>query len=127
AEFRKVVALAPDQAVGYADLGLVYLREGRYREADAQLRRAAALDSADSSIGLMLGRVYELTGLEAEARREVERVLRRGSTDLRALYALAELAGRSSAPEERGGQESYLRQVVARAPANLAARLEQVD
>src|SRR6266436_8768510 len=68
AEFRKVVALAPDQAVGYADLGLVYLREGRYREAEAQLRRAAALDSADSSIGLMLARVYELTGREAEAR-----------------------------------------------------------
>src|SRR5712671_5339723 len=127
AELRKVVALAPDQAVGYADLGLVYLREGRYREAEAQLRRAAALDSADSSIGLMLARVYELTGREAEARREAERVLRRDSTDIRALYALAELAGRSSDPEGRGRQESYLRQVVGRAPANLAARLELVD
>src|SRR5882724_8772401 len=94
AEFRKVVALAPDQAVGYADLGLVYLREGRYREAEAQLRRAAALDSADSSIGLMLAKVYELSGREAEARREVERVLRRDSTDIRALYAAGELAAR---------------------------------
>jgi len=127
AEFRKVVALAPDQAVGYADLGLVYLREGRYREAEAQLRRADALDSAESNIGLMLARVYELTGREAEARREVDRVLRRDSTDIRALYALAELAGRSSDPEGRGRQESYLRQVVGRAPANLAARLELVD
>jgi len=38
AEFTKVVALAPDQALGYANLGLVYLREGRYREAEAQLK-----------------------------------------------------------------------------------------
>src|SRR6266850_5886838 len=127
AEFRKVVALAPDQAVGYADLGLVYLREGRYREAEAQVRRAAALDSADSSIGLMLAKVYELSGREAEARREVERVLRRDSTDIRALYAAGELAGRSADPEERRRQEGYLRLVVARAPANLAARLELVD
>ena len=29
-EFRKVIALAPEQSLGYADLGLVYLRAGRY-------------------------------------------------------------------------------------------------
>src|SRR6184192_1818761 len=84
AEFRKVVALAPNQALGYADLGLVYLRGGRYREAEAQLRRAAALDSANGDIGLTLAKVYEVTGREADARREVERVLRRDSTDIRA-------------------------------------------
>ncbi|PYP12006.1 MAG: hypothetical protein DMD56_05290, partial [Gemmatimonadetes bacterium] len=50
AEFRKVVTLAPDQPLGYANLGLVYLREGRYREAEAQLRRAAALDSTNSDV-----------------------------------------------------------------------------
>ena len=127
AEFRKVVALAPDQPLGYADLGLVYLRGGRYREAEAQLRRAAALDSANGDIGLTLAKVYEVTGREADARREVERVLRRDSTDIRALYALAELAGRSADPRERQRPEGYVRQVVARAPANIVARLELVD
>src|SRR6266853_1108932 len=118
---------AGGDAVAYTDLGLVYLQQGRYRADEAQLRRADALDSADSNVGLMLARVYELTGREAEARSGVERVLRRDSTDIRALYALAELAGRSSDPEGRGRQESYLRQVVGRAPANLAARLELVE
>src|SRR5690348_16050868 len=61
-EFRKVVALAPDQALGYANLGLVYLREGRYREAEAQLARARALDSTNSDVALMLAKVYEETG-----------------------------------------------------------------
>ena len=28
--FRKIVALAPDQALGYANLGLVQLRQGRF-------------------------------------------------------------------------------------------------
>ena len=119
AEFRKVIALAPDQALGYADLGLVYLREGRYRDAEARLRRAAELDSANSDVGLMLAKVYELTGRGGDARREIERVQRRDSTDIRALYALAALPG-----EDR---ESLLRRIVARAPVNIVARLELVD
>src|SRR5205085_470724 len=94
AEFQKVVALAPDQALGYADLGLVYLREGRSREAEAQLRRAAALDSSNNEIVLMLAEVYRLSGREADARHELDRVLHSDSTDIRALYALARLARR---------------------------------
>src|SRR5437899_1154132 len=101
AEFEKVVALAPDQALGYADLGLVYLREGRLRDAETQLRRAAALDSSGSDIGLMLAEVYRLTGRAADARREIDGVLRRDSTAIRALYALVQLAARSADPAER--------------------------
>src|SRR5437868_1671412 len=127
AEFHKVVALAPEQALGYADLGLVYLREGRTREAEAELQRAAALDSSDSDVGLMLGEVYRLTGREADARGEIDRVRRRDSTDVRALYALARLAARSADPPERQRRESLLRRVVTRAPANIVARLELVD
>ena len=127
AEFRKVVTLAPDQPLGYANLGLVYLREGRYREAEAQLRRAAALDSTNSDVGLMLAGVYEATGCDADALREVERVRHRDSTDIRALYALAELARRSADSVDRQRREGWLRQVVARAPANVVARLELVD
>src|SRR6266513_1620071 len=99
AEFQKVVALAPDRALGYADLGLVYLREGRSREAEAQLRRAAELDC----------------------------VLRSDSTDIRALYALARLAAQSADPAGRQRWESLLRRVLTRAPANIVARLELVD
>ncbi|PYP48687.1 MAG: hypothetical protein DMD42_00450, partial [Gemmatimonadetes bacterium] len=127
AEFKKVVALAPDQALGYASLGLVYLREGRYRDAEAQLRRAAGLDSADSDVDLMLASVYQQTGREADAHRAIDRVLRRDSTDIRALYALAALAARSADPSERQSRESLLRHVMARAPANIVVRLELVD
>ncbi|PYO94556.1 MAG: hypothetical protein DMD60_14395, partial [Gemmatimonadetes bacterium] len=119
AEFKKVVALAPDQALGYANLGLVYLREGRYRDAEAELRRAAALDSTNSDVALMLASVYRETGREGDARREIDRVLRRDSTDLRALHALAALRGEP--------REQLLRRLIARAPANIVVRLELVD
>src|SRR3989441_4002593 len=117
--FRRIVALAPDQALGYANVGLVQLRQGRYREAETAIRRAAALDTANDDIALTLGKVYELTGRSAAARAEVDRVLRRSPHDLRALYALVQL--------DSASRESYLRQIVERAPANVAARLELAD
>ena len=118
-EFRKVIALAPDQALGYADLGLVYLRGGRYREAETQLRRAAELDSANSDVALMLATVYGSTGREGDALREIQQVLRRDSTDIRALYALSGRTGQ--------GRERLLREILTRAPTNLVARLELID
>ena len=127
AQFQKVVALAPDQALGYADLGLVYLREGRFPEAETQLRRAFALDSSNNEIVLMLAEVYRLSGREADARHELDRVLRGDSTDIRALYALARLAAQSAEAADRQHRESLLRHVLARAPANIVARLELVD
>ena len=36
AEFRKVLVMAPQEALGYANLGLVFLRKGQYPEAETQ-------------------------------------------------------------------------------------------
>src|SRR5437764_5821579 len=117
--FAKIVALAPDQALGYANLGLVHLRLGRYDVAEREIRRAAALDTASDDIALTLAKVYELTGRTSEARREMERMLRRTPDDVRALYELTVL--------EPPAKETYLRRIVVRAPGNMAARLELVD
>src|SRR5205823_3288372 len=83
---------------GDGDLGLVYLREGRLGEAEAQLRRAAALVSSNNEIVLMLAEVYRLSGREVDARHELDRVLHSDSTDIRALYALARLAAQAADP-----------------------------
>jgi Tfp pilus assembly protein PilF len=117
--FQKVIGMAPAQALGYANLGLVYLRAGRYNDAERQMRKAAGLDTASDDIALMLATVYRLTDRPVEARREIDRVLRRSPDDLRALYAVAQLS-----PDSAG---DYLSRIVTRAPANIAARLELVD
>ena len=117
--FQKVIDMAPGQALGYANLGLVHLRQGRYKDAEREIHRAAGLDTASDDIALMLATVYRLTDRPADARRAIDRVLRRSSNDLRALYAVTQLSPDSAA--------DYLGRIVTRAPANLAARLELVD
>src|SRR5919199_4908690 len=61
AQFKKLIALAPDDPLGYANLGLTYLQEGRYADAEAQLLRARKLDPANADVVLTLARLYALT------------------------------------------------------------------
>jgi len=86
-DFRQVIALAPRDALGYANLGLTYLRASRYDDAEAQLQRARRLDPANSDVALILAKLYSLTGAPDEAKR----VLASVKPDARVLYALAEL------------------------------------
>ena len=118
-DFRQVIALAPRDALGYANLGLTYLRASRYDDAEAQLQRARRLDPANSEVALILAKLYSLTGAPDEAKR----VLASVKPDARVLYALAEL-------ERSRSDSAYvarLRDVLEQSSANLAVRLKLAD
>src|SRR2546428_7425399 len=122
-EFRKVIALAPRDPLGYANLGLTYLRAGRYGDAESQLQRARRLDTANVDVALSLAKLYALTNRPDEARKLLALV-----SDPRALYGLAELERESGAGGGGGsGQQRYaerVRQVLERSPANLPVRFQ---
>jgi Flp pilus assembly protein TadD len=124
-EFRKVIALAPRDPLGHANLGLTYLREGppRYGDAESQLRRARRLDPANVEVALITAKLYALTNRTADARRMLAEL----APDARVLYALAELERQAG---DSGADRRYadrLRQVLDKAPANLAVRLKLAD
>jgi len=122
-QFKRVVELAPDDPLGYANLGLTYLRGARYREAEAQLRRARRLNSTSADIGLIAAKLYALTGRSAEARATLEKL----RPDARVLYALAELDAQDADSGASGRYQNRLRQVLTMAPGNLAVRLKLTD
>src|SRR5437660_2147672 len=118
-EFKTVIALAPRDPLGYANLGLTYLRAGRYGEAESELDRARRLDPKNPDIGLIVAKLYMLTGRPADARQALAGV----TPEARVFYALAEL-------ERQSGDSVYaerLRHVLQRIPANLAVRLPLAD
>src|SRR5689334_12193343 len=59
--FKKLTDLAPNDPLGYADLGLTYLQAARYKDAEKQLDRARELDPQNSEVRLALAKVYLLT------------------------------------------------------------------
>src|SRR6185436_5617211 len=124
AEFKKLTELAPDDPLGYANLGLTYLQGGRDEEAEKQLRRARELDPNNSETGLALAKLYMVTRRPADARATLEQLRRDSTRNARVLYALAELEAPRNGTAAGAGYEPRLRDVLAVAPANLVARME---
>ena len=71
-EFKRVIAIAPRDPLGYANLGLTYLRAARYRDAESQLERARRLDGANVDVALTLAKLYSRTDRPAEGERHGE-------------------------------------------------------
>src|SRR5213078_2031509 len=93
--FKKLTKLAPDDPLGYANLGLTYLQAGKYSAAENELRRARELDRANTDVGLALAKLYSLTGRSSEASATLEELRRDSASNARVLYALAELEAQS--------------------------------
>ncbi|MGQ0639228.1 MAG: FG-GAP-like repeat-containing protein [Gemmatimonadaceae bacterium] len=122
-QFKKLIALVPDDRLGYADLGLTYLQGGRYREAETQLRRARELDSTNAEVGLLMAKLYSLTGRNDEARSTLEQI-HDSTANARVLFALAELEAQQSDSAALRRREERLRRVLVIAPANVAVRVQ---
>ena len=66
-EFRKELAIHPDNALSYPQLGRIAMSRHDYKEAEFDLNRAATLDPANPDNFLMLGRLYTDMNRTADA------------------------------------------------------------
>ncbi len=123
AQFTKLVALAPREPMGYANLGLAYLQGGRYAEAEPHLRKALDLDPTATDVVLMLAKLHTLTGRAPLAREELEKLPHGGPDDARVLFALAELEAQTTGGTHSRRYGDLLARALVLKPTNLAVRL----
>ncbi len=123
-QFRNIVAIAPKEPLGYANLGLTYLRGGRLKDAETQALLARGLDSTNTTVALLLARVYVAQERPADARALLERLARDASADPAALYALAQL---DTAAANAAARTNILRRILASSPSNVAVRLALLE
>lgn len=62
AEFRKEIALDPDNALVYGPLGRIALSRHKYSEAESDLKHAIALKQANAGVYLAMGELYKEEG-----------------------------------------------------------------
>lgn len=127
AEFLKLTDLSPDEALGFANLGLVYLRMDNYEKALKQLDEAARIDAKDANIRLIRAKAFELNNETDKAIKELEETLKFAPGDSKTLYQLAELYQKSSDETSKSARIDYLNQVVEASPTNIVPRLQLIE
>jgi Tfp pilus assembly protein PilF len=123
-KLSEVTQLVPDEPAGWANWGILALRQRNYDTAAQRLERARDMAPQNDRIYDLLGILESQRGHSAEAIANFRKAVELNPQNLRALYRLAEETERQG--DENGAAEvqQLLQKILAAQPNNLAALLE---
>ena len=123
-KLSEVTHLVPAEPAGWANWGILALRQRNYDTAAQRLDRARDLAPQNDRIYDLLGILESQRGHSAEAIADLRKAVELNPQNLRALYRLAEETERQG--DENGAAEvqQLLQKILAAQPDNLAALLE---
>ena len=122
-ELDRLVQLVPEEPAGWANLGLLLLRQQQTDEGAAQLAKAFELAPRNAAIARLMALAESRRGNLPEAARHWRRAMELDSNDLKAPYALALELERQGGPANEAEAQRLLDALASRS-GNLAARLE---
>ncbi len=119
----RVIALVPQEPAGWANLGLLLLRQQENGPAKERLAKAAALAPQNAAIERLLAITESRAGNPAESIRHWRRALELEPGNARAAYALAQETERQGSPESDAEAQRILETLLATSDL-LPARLD---
>ena len=122
-ELDRLIQLVPEEPAGWANLGLLLLRQQQFDEATGRLARASALAPRNAPIARLLALTESRKGNLQESVRHWRRAIELDSVDPKAPYALAQELERLG----DGANEAEAQRVLAALAGrtrNLAVQLE---
>lgn len=123
-EFLKFIQAVPEEPLGYANLGLVYLRMGKFIEAEKRVKTALEKDQQNPEIRLIMAIVFELSRRDKKALEILEGTLEYFPNHVRTHYKIARIYMRSKEKEEHWNSvEEHLNKVIKFRRANIVVRL----
>ncbi|HKG59593.1 MAG TPA: FG-GAP-like repeat-containing protein [Pyrinomonadaceae bacterium] len=124
AKLQQFTQLAPSEPAGWANWGLLALRQRNYDTAAERLNRARDLAPDNSDIFYLLGLLESSRGNTAEAINDLRKSVELDQKNLIATYKLAEEVERQG--DEKSAQEfqSLVQKILAAQPDNLAGLVE---
>ena len=126
--FTELIELAPQEALGYANLGWSYLQSpGKLDSAEIMLTRAAELSPGNSDIQYLIAKMYELTGRTDKGKEVLINLLRTNLDHTLSLYQLSEYYKRSSDNDNKQEAQKLLNNILQINPGNITAHLKFIE
>ncbi len=119
-----VTERVPAEPAGWANWGVLALRQRNYELAAQRLAQARDLAPQNDQIYDLLGILEGDRGHSAEAIADLRKAVDLNPKNLRAAYALAEEIERQGDPNSEAEYQQVLQKILAAQPDNLAALLE---
>ncbi|HKP82984.1 MAG TPA: FG-GAP-like repeat-containing protein [Pyrinomonadaceae bacterium] len=124
AKLAQFTQLAASEPAGWANWGLLALRQRNYDQAAERLHKARDLAPDNSDIHYLLGLLESSRGNTAEAVSELRKSVELDHNNLIAMYKLAEEVERQGDQKATEEFQQLIQKILASQPDNLAALIE---
>jgi tetratricopeptide (TPR) repeat protein len=124
AKLSELTRLVPGEPAGWANWGVLALRQRKLEEANQRIEKARSLAPDNDQIYQLLGQVESSRGNSANAIADWRKALEINPANYRAAYRLAEEVERQSDPNSDAEYQRLIQKILTAQPDNLAAQLE---
>ena len=116
--------IAPGEPAGWANLGLLAVRQQEFDTAFEKVEKARSLAPDNSQIEALLGLIESKRGKLPEATAHLKKAVELDPKNLRALFALAQETERQGAETSDAEAQALLEKILETQPDNLAVLLD---
>ncbi len=121
---QRSTQIAPGEPAGWADLGILQMRQQEFDAAFVSVDKAHSLAPENSGIESLLGVIESHRGKVPEALAHFEKAVSLDSRNLKALYSIAAEKERQGVAGSERQAEDSLNQILKLQPANIAVLLD---
>jgi tetratricopeptide (TPR) repeat protein len=123
-KLSEVTQLVPGEPAGWANWGILALRQRNYDAAAQRFQQAHDLVPKNDQMYSLMGLLESQRGNSAQALADLRQAVALNPQNLRALYQLAEETERQEAGDSEAEFQQFVQKILAAQPNNLAALLE---
>ncbi|CAN5765043.1 hypothetical protein BH18ACI4_BH18ACI4_18180 [soil metagenome] len=123
-KLAQLTQLVPDEPAGWANWGLLALRQRNFDAATDRLERARSLEPNNDQIYYLIGLLESGRGRSAEGIAALRKAVELNPQNLKAIYHLAEEVERQGDENSEAEYQQLMQKILAAQPDNLAAMLE---